>query len=63
MSGTVPLAGVDRKSDHSLSEIVSVRLSAEDVERLNAIARQEQRSVSTLIRWAIELFVEERLQR
>jgi predicted DNA-binding protein len=58
MSGTVPLT---RVSASELTEVVSVRLTADDVRRLSVLAQREERSVSTLIRIAIELLIEERL--
>lgn len=60
MSGTVPLT---RVSASELTEVVSVRLTADDVRRLSVLAQREERSVSTLIRIAIELLIEERLGR
>lgn len=64
MSGTVRLerpAGLGKRVLHqtpeSLSESVSVRLAARDVERLNALAASRRVEVSVLVREGLRFFL------
>ena len=66
VSGTVRLARPAGGEEHEgpvLSEIISVRLTAQDVADLNALVREEQREASELIRMALRAFIVERLGR